>query len=698
MADIVTYARQGQVGILTIDNPPVNAMGHGVRLGLAEGMKTALADSDAKAVVVICAGSTFIAGADIKEFNAPPLEPFHDEVIAALEDSPKPVIAAIHGTALGGGLETALGCHYRVAVASAKCGLPEVSLGIIPGAGGTQRLPRLIGVEAAANIIATGVPVGAKEALALGLVDEIVPGDLLAGAVAFAEKLLAAGKGPRRVRDLSDKLADATPELFAKLRAGMAKAKKGFEAPQRAIDAVELATKLPIEEGLNKEKEIFYNALVSPQSMSLRHFFFAERTASKVPDVPRDTPVRPLKKAAVIGSGTMGGGIAMNFANAGVPVILMDSSQEFLDRGLATIKKNYASTVSKGKMTQEKMDGLLALIQPSLDYNDLKDVDIVIEAVFEEMEIKKEVFTKLDAVCKPGAILATNTSTLDINLIAAITKRPEDVIGLHFFSPANIMKLLEIVRGEKTAKDVIATSFALAKVIKKTAVLVGVCDGFVGNRMVDPYIREAMFLLEEGAMPWQVDEAMQEFGMAMGPFAMSDLAGLDIGWRIRKRQAATRPKDQRYAEIGDEICELGRYGQKTGAGYYKYDPATRARSADPEIEKLILETSAKKGIARREISNAEIVERLIYALVNEGAFILEEKIAQRPSDIDVIYVYGYGFPAYRGGPMFYADLVGLSEVYAKVQAFHETHGKLWTPAPLLKQLAESGGRFADLKG
>lgn len=692
---MATYRREGRVGIITVDNPPVNAMSHGVRLGIVEGLNAAEADGEAQAVVLICAGNTFIAGADIKEFNAPMQEPFHDEVIERLENCPKPVIAAIHGTALGGGLETALGCHYRVAVPSAKCGLPEVNLGIIPGAGGTQRLPRLIGVEAAARIAATGEPIGAQEAHALGLVDAIVEGDLLAGAVGFAERCIAEGRGPRRVRDMQEKLAGATPELFARLRAEIAKAKKGLDAPQRALDAVEAATQLPFQEGLSKEKEIFFACLLSPQSMAMRHLFAAERRASKIPDVPADTPTRPIRSAAVVGAGTMGGGIAMNFANAGIPCVVLEMDQAALERGLGVVRRNYESTLKKGKLTQEQFDKRMGLLKPTLNYDDLKDTDIVIEAVFEDMAIKKEVFSRLDAVCRPGCILATNTSTLDVNEIAAATRRPEDVIGLHFFSPANIMKLLEIVRGAKTGKEVIATSFALAKTIKKVGVLVGVCDGFVGNRMVHPYVREALFLLEEGALPQQVDAAMTDFGFAMGPFAMSDLAGLDIGWRIRQRQAATRPKDERYAEIGDIVCEKGRYGQKTGAGWYRYEAGNRTPLPDPEVEQLIVEESRRKGITRREISNQEIVDRLVYALINEGARILEEGIALRASDIDVIYVYGYGFPPYRGGPMYYADAVGATTVYERVKEFHAQHGKLWEPAPLLERLAKEGGRFAD---
>jgi len=695
MSSVVSYSTRGKTGIMTIDSPPVNALSVAVRQGILDALHKGLEDASVDALVLTCAGRTFIAGADITEFDKPPENPWLDEVIVGLESSTKPVVAAIHGTALGGGLETALGCHYRVGVASARCGLPEVSLGIVPGAGGTQRLPRLIGPEFALDIIASGVPISAARALELGLLDKIIDGDLLDGAVTFARNVVDSGAPPRRIRDMTDKLTGFDPGIFDAARELFAKKQRGFNAPQRAIDCVEIATKSTIEVGLRKEREIFDLCLRSDQSEAQRHIFFAERAASKIPDVPKNTPIREIKTAAVIGAGTMGGGIAMNFANAGIPVYLMDATKEGLDRGIDTISRNYASGVKKGRMTQEKMDATMALITPTLAYNDLADVDIVIEAVFEEMELKKTIFGQLDAVCKPDAVLATNTSTLDVDEIAASTSRPEQVIGLHFFSPANIMKLLEIVRGKKTAKDVIATSFALSKAIRKVGVLVGVCDGFVGNRMVHPYIREALFLLEEGATPQQVDRAIYTFGMAMGPHAMSDLAGLDVGWRIRKRQAADRPSDERYCEIADKICESGNYGQKTGRGFYIYDPATRQSTPDPEVEALCVSESARKGITRRDITDEEIVERCIYALVNEGARILEEGIALRSSDIDVIYVYGYGFPAFRGGPMQYADSVGLSTVYKRICEFHEQHGKLWEPAPLLKKLAESGGTFSN---
>lgn len=695
MDAVVTYRAQNTTGVITIDAPPVNALSVAVRQGILDALFQGGEDASVDVLVLICAGRTFIAGADITEFDKPPEHPWLDEVITHLENSTKPVVAAIHGTALGGGLETALGCHYRVAVASAKCGLPEVSLGIVPGAGGTQRLPRLIGPEPALEMIASGAPISAERARDLGLLDTIVEGDLLEGAIQYARGIVAEAKPLRRIRDMDENVRDVDPGIFENARPLYAKKKRGFNAPQRAIDCVEIATQTDMDTGLSREREIFELCLRSDQSAAQRHIFFAERAASKIPDVPRDTPVREIKSAAVIGAGTMGGGIAMNFANAGIPVLLMDASQEGLDKGLAAITKNYQSGVKKGRMTQEAMDATMGLIRPTLDYGDLSEADIVIEAVFEEMDLKKQVFEKLDAVCKAGAVLATNTSTLDVDEIAASTGRPEQVIGLHFFSPANIMKLLEIVRGDKTSKEVIATSFALSKRIRKIGVLVGVCDGFVGNRMVDPYIREALFLLEEGATPRQVDQALENFGMAMGPHAMSDLAGLDVGWRIRKRQAATRPADERYCAISDKICEQGHYGQKTGRGFYIYDPATRQATPDPEVEALCEAESARKGIERRDISDEEIVERCIYALVNEGARVLEEGIALRASDIDVIYVYGYGFPAYRGGPMHYADIVGLQRVYVRICEFHRQHGKLWEPAPLLEKLAAAGKTFSS---
>jgi len=693
MGEPVTYSRTNSVGFIIVDNPPVNALSAGVRRGIAACLKTGINDPAAKALVLMCAGRTFIAGADITEFGRPFEAPDLNDVITALESSSKPVIAAIHGTALGGGLETALGCHFRCAAASAQFGLPEVKLGLVPGAGGTQRLPRVAGVRVALEIISSGDPIPASRALEAGIIDEIID-DKLEEAAAFAEKVVRENRPLRKIRDISAGPQD--PSIFDEFRKALAKSKRGFDAPQRCVDCVQAAVELPFEKGLAREREIFAECLASVQSAAQLHIFFAEREVSKIPDVPKDTPACPINTAAIIGAGTMGGGIAMCFANAGIRVLLMDSSQELLDKGLGTIRKNYQATVSKGRLPQAKMDKCMELIQPTLSYDALKDVDLVVEAVFEEMELKKVVFGKLDKACKPDALLATNTSTLDVNEIAAATARPENVIGLHFFSPANIMKLLEIVRGSRTSKETIATSIALAKKIRKVGVLVGVCDGFVANRMLAGYIREASFLLEEGALPQQVDKVIYDFGLPMGPFQMGDLAGLDIGWRIRKRQAATRPKEERYSAIADKLCEQGRLGQKTNAGFYKYEAGNRTPQPDPDVEALIVAESKAKGIARRVISEQEILERCIYPLINEGARILEDGIALRSGDIDVIFIYGFGFPVYRGGPMFYADSVGIDTVYSRILEFQKQHGKLWAPAPLLERLAREGKAFSQV--
>ena len=695
MSDVVQFSTRGNIGIITIDSPPVNALSHAVREGIASGLAAAAADGAVKAIVLHCAGRTFIAGADISEFGKPFKEPGLDVIMNGFEQSDKPVIAAIHGTALGGGLETAMACHYRCAVAKAQCGQPEVNLGIVPGAGGTQRLPRLVGLEMGAEMNAGGAPIPATVAKEHGLIDEIIEGDLLDGAVAYAERLVAEGAPLRRVRDI-EYPKDIPADLFDNLRKKYAKIKRGFEAPQRNIDLVELGTKLPFDEGMAKEQEVFFECMMSVQSAAQRHLFFAERQANKIPDVPKDTPTKDIKSVMVLGAGTMGGGIAMNFANAGIPVKILDTTQELVDKGMGIVKKNYANTVKKGRLSQEKMDQRMSLITPTANFDDVGSVDMVIEAVFEEMDLKKEVFGKLDTLCRPDAIMATNTSTLDVDEIAAATSRPEQVIGTHFFSPANVMRLLEIVRGAKTSKEVIATTFKVAKQIRKVGVISGVCDGFIGNRMLHAYRREAIFLLEEGALPQQVDAALYNLGMAMGPIAMGDLAGLDVSWRIRKRQEATRNKDLRYSAVADRICEMGRFGQKTGGGWYDYQPGDRTPHPNADIEKIILEESKAQGITRREISDEEIVERTIYALVNEGAKILEEGIALRASDIDVIYISGYGFPIHRGGPMFYADCQGLDKVYKRVCEFHEEHGDFWKPAPLLKQLAEEGKTFNKL--
>jgi len=695
MTHSVSYTKDGDIGIITVNNPPVNALSQHVRQGLHESFTAASKDSTV-AVILICDGRTFIAGADISEFGKPMEPPHFLETLSAMENMPKPVIAAIHGTALGGGLETALCCHYRVAVPSARVGLPEVHLGLLPGAGGTQRLPRLIGAEAAVDAIANGIQIPAKAAHAAGVIDELVEeGKLLEGAIAFAKKIVASGAPLKKVRDMNDKVTGVDPAIFEKARAEARRSRRGFQAPLSCIACVEAACTLPFEEGMAVERKLFQELHDSVQSAAQRHIFFSERAANKVDDMPKDVKVQDIKTVGVIGAGTMGGGIAMNFANVGIPVVLLEMQQEYLDKGLAVVRGNYERTAKKGRLTTEQVEQRMGLIKPTLDYAALADVDMIIEAVYENMDVKKEVFTKLDAVAKPSCILATNTSTLDVDEIAAVTKRPDKVIGTHFFSPANVMRLLEIVRGAKTSHETLATTLAVARAIKKVGVVVGVCDGFVGNRMIHKYLAEAQYMLEEGALPHEVDDPIYELGFAMGPLTMSDLAGLDVGWRIRQGKGlpeSLKP-GERYTEIADRICELGRFGQKTGAGFYKYDPKTRARERDPEIEKLIVDYSKEKGIERRKLSPDEVVERLMYALINEGAYILEEGIAQRASDIDVIYVYGYGVPAYLGGPMFYADQVGLDKVYERVCEFAKKDPASWKPAPLLKRLAESGGTF-----
>jgi 3-hydroxyacyl-CoA dehydrogenase len=692
MGDVVELAKRGQIGVVLVDNPPVNALSQAVRQGLLDSVQAAQRDPEIKAVVIACKGRTFIAGADIREFGKPHMPPALPSLLQKIEDSEKPVIAALHGTALGGGLEVALSCHYRVALASAKCGLPEVKLGLLPGAGGTQRLPRVVGVQAALDMIVSGDPIDAARAKQLGLVDAIVDGDLVEGAVAFASSVV--GKPAPRASKLDGKLAEARANLglFDEYAQNVAKQKRGFDAPLRCIDAVRGAVTLPFEEGMKNERELFEQLRASDQSKAQRHVFFAEREVTKIPDVPQDTPTLPIRSVAVIGAGTMGGGIAMAFANVGIPVQLMDREQSFVDKGLATITQNYQSSVKRGRMSEAQWKERMGLIHGTTRYADLKDVDLVIEAVFEEMEIKKQVFGELDRVCKPGAILATNTSTLDVNEIARCTSRPEYVIGLHFFSPANIMRLLEIVRGAVTDKRVIASSMKLAKTLDKIGVLVGVCHGFVGNRILYQYRREALFLLEEGASPQQIDKALTDFGFAMGPFAMNDLAGLDIGWRVRKAQG--KPEGERYSgTVPDRLCEQGHFGQKTGQGFYKYEAGSRAPKPYPELEQLVVQVRKELGIEPRKISDEEIVQRCIYPMINEGCKILEEGIALRASDIDIVWLNGYGFPGYRGGPMFYGELVGLDRVYATIARFHEQHGKLWQPSPLLKKVAEGAKSF-----
>jgi 3-hydroxyacyl-CoA dehydrogenase len=683
--DVVELETRGEVAVVRIDNPPVNALSRGVRDGLYDALSKASADPNVKAIVLACAGKTFIAGADIREFGQPPEGRALPEVMDAIEKSPKPVVAALHGSALGGGLEVALTSHYRVALSSTRLGLPEVKLGILPGAGGTQRLPRLIGVSRALDIMTSGDPISAAEALKLGLVDALFESDLENQAVAFASKLVAEKKPLRRVRDLTDKLAEGTAEFFAKFRKAQGKKSRGFPAPEKIIQCVEAAVSKPFEEGLAFERDSFAALRASPESKAQRYYFFAEREAAKVPDVGDDVTRRPVKKVGIIGAGTMGGGIAMNFLNIGTPVVLVETKQEALDRGLAVIRTNYERTASKGKITQADVEKRIGLITPTLQLEQLADCDLVIEAIFENMAIKKEVFGKLDTIVKQGAILASNTSYLNVDEIATATRRPADVIGLHFFSPANVMKLLEIVRGKATAKDVVGTSMALGKTISKVPVLVGVCDGFVGNRMLAARRDQAQSLILDGAMPWDVDRVLEDFGMPMGPFAMGDLAGLDIGWDEKKSRGDT--------VLRDRLVELGRRGQKTGKGYYNYDPKTRERSIEPSVGELVTEFAKKAGRTPRSISDQEILERCLYSMVNEGAKILQEGIAQRASDIDVVWVNGYGWPVYRGGPMFWADSIGLGKVYESLLGYEKQYGAAWKPAELLKKLAEQGKSF-----
>ena len=699
MSELVQLTKDSDVAIITVNNPPVNALSPGVPEGIAKAIDTIGKDDTIRAAVLIGGGRTFIAGADINEFGKISSGKSTRgsgflSLLLQIEDCKKPIVMAIHGTALGGGLELAMAGHYRVAAPSAHVGQPEVKLGIIPGAGGTQRLPRLAGVAKAVEMCTSGNPINADEALEFGIVDRIVEGDLLAGAVPFARQI--AGKPVVKTRERKEKLG--TPEvntpIFAAAREAVRKRQRGRMAPIAAVDAVEAATKMSFEEGCEVEQELFSKCLNSDQSKALIHVFFGEREVAKIPDVPKETRTIPVNSAAVVGAGTMGGGIAMVFANAGIPVLLKEADQAALDRGLANIQKNYANSVKRGRFTQQFVDERLKLIRPALTYDGFANMDMVVEAVFEGMALKKHVFADLDRVCKPGTILASNTSTLNIDEIAAATSRAPYVIGTHFFSPANVMRLLEIVRGKATSREVIATCMQLSKKLGKVGVLVGNCFGFVGNRMFGPYRREAQFLVEEGASVDAVDHALTEFGMALGPLATGDLAGLDVGWRIRKEVLHLRKPGVRQPLIEDRLCEMGRYGQKTGAGWYRYDENRRAVS-DPDVAELVHKCVAETGIRQRQISPDEIVDRCIYGLVNEGARILEEGYALRAVDIDTIYINGYGFPAHRGGPMWFADTVGLKKVYDRVCEFHQQHGELWEPAPLLKQLAAQGSNFAN---
>ena len=693
MTSPVSYELVEDIGIITVDSPPVNALSHAVRQGLHDAIEAAQQDAS-KAVLIVCAGRTFIAGADITEFGKPPREPHLPDLCNTIEASSKIVVAALHGTALGGGLEVALACHYRCAAPGAKVGLPEVKLGLLPGAGGTQRLPRLIGAQAALDVITSGNPIDAGEAASLGLIDHVVDGELGQAALAWCRELVENGAQPRVTRELPvDSLAD---DALASYRGTLARRARGQIAPQKIVDCVEASFTKPFAEGLRIERQAFFECMQSPQSAALRHMFFAEREAAKIRGLPKDTPHRDVQTVAVIGAGTMGTGIAMNFANAGMPVALLEVDDEALARGLGIIERNYQGGVRRGKLTEEAARECRGRITGTTDYESLSDADLVIEAVFENLELKQEIFATLDSVCRQGAILATNTSYQDVDRIAAATGRPQDVIGLHFFSPAHIMKLLEVVRAEKTADDVLATCMALAKQIRKTPVVSGVCYGFIGNRMLGHYAREAQLCVIEGATPEQVDGAMEAWGMAMGPLAVFDLAGLDVGYKARQGLPESERGDPRAYRVADALVEMDRLGQKTGAGFYRYDPDTRARSSDPDVQALIEREAAAIGVEQREIGPDEIVDRLVFALVNEGLNILDEGIAQRPGDIDVVYVYGYGFPAWRGGPMHYADAVGLAHVLERVREFEQRFGSAnWTPAPLLEALVSDGQTLAD---
>lgn len=685
---VTDFSVEGDIGVVTLNSPPVNALSAVVREGLQGAFDAAIADAAVKAIVLICDGKTFIAGADITEFGKAMTGPSLQDVQNTIENSPKPVIAAIHGTALGGGLEVALVANYRVAVPSAKAGLPEVNIGLLPGAGGTQRLPRIVGVEKALEMVTSGQHVPAKAAHAMGLFDELVEeGKLREGAIAFAKAVVAENRPLKKVRDLNEKVeaARGKPEIFEAFRKANAKKFRGFMAPENNIKCIEAAVNLPFDEGLKAERKLFMELMTGSQSAAQRYVFFAERQAAKIPDVPDDTPTIPVKKVGVIGAGTMGGGIAMNFLNAGIPVTIIEAKQENLERGVGVIRKNYENTAKKGRLTQDDVEKRMALLTPSMEMEALADCDLIIEAVFELMEIKKEVFGKLDKIAKPGAILATNTSYLNVDEIAACTSRPESVIGTHFFSPANVMRLLELVRGDKTSKDVIATCMKLSKTIGKVPVLVGVCYGFVGNRMLAQRQREAQKLILEGAMPWDVDRVLYDFGLPMGPFAMSDLAGLDIGWDPAKTSSST---------VREVLCEMDRRGQKNGKGFYDYDENRNAKPS-PVVEEVIRDFAEKRQIQRREITDQEILERCLYPMVNEGAKILEEGKAIRASDIDIVWINGYGWPVYSGGPMFWGELVGLDKVLAKMKQFHAELGDDFKPSALLERLVAEGKGFKD---
>jgi 3-hydroxyacyl-CoA dehydrogenase len=692
MSSVVAIKREGDVAVIEVNNPPVNALSQAVRAGLLAAVREADADAGTLAVVIRCQGRTFIAGADIAEFDQPPQPPHLPEVTEAIENCSKPVIAAIHGTALGGGFEIALACHYRVATSDAKVGLPEVKLGLMPGAGGTQRLPRLIGVQRALQMIVEGEPAPAPQALEWGAIDEIADGDVSAAALEAAHRLTASGALLRRTGQLASPSAPA--EIFADAERTAAIKQRGLIAPQSCIEMVRIATTTAIAEGIQKERAAFLTLRQSPQAAALRHAFLGERTVARHPSLPAETPVREVRATGVIGAGTMGSGIAMCFANAGLPVTLVESDGQALERGVETIRRNWASGVARGRLTEAELARRMDLIRPTLSYDDLSGADLLIEAAFEDLAVKQQVFEKMDQVARAGAILATNTSYLDIAAIARFTRRPQDVVGMHFFSPAHVMRLVENVRTPETAPDVLATVMKLGRTLGKVAVLVGGSDGFVGNRMLAQRTREAYFLLEEGALPEQVDRALYEFGFPMGPFAVGDLSGLDIGWRNRKARAHLRKPGIRDSNLLDKVCEMGRLGQKTGAGWYRYEAGARSPIPDSAIEQLIVEHSLQAGIERRVVGDQEIVQRCLYSMINEGAKILAEGVAARPLDIDMVWLHGYGFPAHRGGPMFYADQIGLDRVLEQIRLFHKRLGAdFWTPAPLLEELASSGHGF-----
>jgi 3-hydroxyacyl-CoA dehydrogenase len=696
MTDVVRTAIAGDIAVVTIDSPPVNAIDAAIRAGLKQAFTALRGNAAVKAIVLACAGRTFVAGADIKEFDTGIAEPSYLDVFRLIEDSPVPVVAAVHGTALGAGTEIASSCHYRVADAGARFGLPELSLGIIPGASGTQRLPRLVDFETAADMMLSGKPMPAQAAQQAGLVDAVVTGDLLEGATAFARELIARGTGPRRTREQPVKGADKAAEVLAARRAQVARTMRNRRSPVALLEALQAAAEKPFDEGLKVERALANELEKATESRALRHLFFAEREVRRIPGLGKDVKPRAVKTVGIVGAGTMGGGIAMCFANAGIPVTIVDTTQAAIDRGLGTIRKNYERSVSRGSMKPEQLEQRLALITPSLEYAALGQADLIIEAVFENLALKKEIFGKLDAVAKPGAVLGTNTSTLDIDEIAAATKRPQDVLGLHFFSPANVMPLLEIVQAAKTAPDALLTALEVAKTIRKTGVVAKVCYGFIGNRMMDPYGREAERCVLEGATPEQVDGALERWGMAMGILAVYDMAGVDIGYLTRKERAHLLPKDPTFYRPTAMLTERGWLGQKTGRGYYRYDGADRKRTPDPEVIAMLAAEAQRLAVPQRKPDATEIQERCLYAMINEGAMLLEEGIALRASDIDVVYCAGYGFPRYRGGPMFYADTVGLKTVYERILHFRDTlDPQYWQPAPLLEKLAKAGSSFAQ---